>query len=395
VNRASFAASGLLASFLGLILSPLAVRAGENPISVPRSQSAEKLTPAQVAERVAGRLKSQKTFPVHDTVDLELEGLLALDDGTGRQDNLHFVQQVMRDRGMPPNHVHPYSSQMIVNLAFELYERTKDLAYVQPFLDETRKYRAEVSRTFDGAIAFSVIREAKVVKMEEATIYFDPTTAILIDHAQEYASRMAKAGWLSGDQSYYEEALTQLRLFRAALHDPASGLWGHGRGWYGTAKTVHSTKWGRANAWLLRGLVETLKYLPAGSTYARETSAMLTELAAALVKYQDAEGLWHQVIDRPDSFAETSGSALICYDFARAVHGGWLPEQPYRYVASKAFKGLARHKISRDGTVYGTAVMNPPLPTAEDYMRWRTPVDDPYGVAAVLLCTAGQLLSQQ
>jgi hypothetical protein len=58
--------------------------------------------------------------------DLILIALLAMYDATGDEDYLRSVQDVMRRRGMPPGFVHPFRSQPLCGVSFELYWRTKD-----------------------------------------------------------------------------------------------------------------------------------------------------------------------------------------------------------------------------------------------------------------------------
>ena len=139
-------------------------------------------------------------------------------------------------------------------------------------------------------------------------------------------------------------------------------------------------------------MVESLSYLPRGSPEHKQVAAVLSDLAQSLVRYQDSQGFWHQVVDRPDSYQETSSTAFISYYLARAVRQGLLPEKPYRLVSAKAFEALTRDKISVDGVVYGTCERTPPLATVEEYLRRSAPVNDPHGVAAVLLSAAGHLL---
>jgi rhamnogalacturonyl hydrolase YesR len=139
-------------------------------------------------------------------------------------------------------------------------------------------------------------------------------------------------------------------------------------------------------------LVDTLTYLPPDSLQAQRVSAILKEFAAALVKYQSDSGLWHQVVDRADSYEETSATGAISYYLARAVRQGLLPEDPYRKFAVKAIQGVQRMRISAEGDVYGGCLGTPPLPSAEDYMNRETPLNDGHAVAAVLYGAAGILL---
>jgi hypothetical protein len=191
---------------------------------------------------------------------------------------------------MPPSYEYAYQTQVFANVPFEIFIRTQDPAYIAPFLSETWKYRAEALRAFDGAISF-YREDVAILHLETGTVYLDKARApILIDQLQGYVSRMARAGCLTGEPAYYDEALHQIRIFSSALRDPQTGLWAHGRGWSDSAQTIAATKWGRGHAWLLRGFVETLSYLPKDSAYAREVAANLENLAETLLKYQDSEG---------------------------------------------------------------------------------------------------------
>lgn len=366
------------------------------PRSVPFAESAAaaKLSVEQIGDRVAYQVLRQREFPPGYTNDIQLEALLAWGEASGQPGYLEFVRQVNRDRKFPPGYtLHSYRLQVFSSLPFEIYERFRNPEYVEPFLSETRKYQAEALRAYDGVVSYYFPEYAVVLNPGVEVMYLDPKlTPILIDNAQEYASRLAKAGALSHDPNTYRDSAEQFERLRSALRDPANGLWNHGRGWYASAQTVTTTKWGRAQAWILRGLVESLSYLPPGSREHEQVAAVLTDLARSLLRYQDGQGFWHQVVDRPDSYQETSSTAFTSYYFARAVRQGLLPEQPYRQVSAKAFEALAREKISADGMVYGTCMGTHPLATVEEYLRRSTPVNDPHGVAAVLLSAAGQLL---
>lgn len=363
--------------------------------SVPlaNSAAAAKLSVAQIGDRVAYQVLRQQNFPPGYTSDIQLEALLAWGEASGQPAYLEFVRQVNRNRKFSLGFdMHSYRLQVFSSLPFELYERFKNPDYVEPFLRETRKYQTEALRAYDGVISYYFPEYGVDFVPGVGRRYLEPEfTPILIDNAQEYASRLAKAGALSQDPAFYRESAEQFERLRKALRDPANGLWNHGRGWYASAQTVATTKWGRAQAWVLRGLVESLTYLPPRSQEHRQVLAILTDLARTLTRFQDEEGFWHQVVDRPDSYQETSSTAFISYYLARAVRQGLLPEQPYREVSAKAFEALTKKMISAEGMVYGTCERTPPLPTVEDYLRRSTPVNDPHGVAAVLLSAAGQL----
>jgi len=59
----------------------------------------------------------------------------------------------------------------------------------------------------------------------------------------------------------------------------------------------------------------------------------------SLAEHQDESGLWHTLIDDPDSYLEASGSAGFCYGFYKAIETGYLDKQ-YLDVANKALKAI-------------------------------------------------------
>ena len=193
-------------------------------------------------------------------------------------------------------------------------------------------------------------------------------------------------------RSYYREALAQLRHFRKTLRDPRTGLWGHARGWFDDPRAVTKVHWGRGQGWILRGLLETLTWLPPRSAEARQVRSWLRELAKSSLRYQNPDGMWRQVADGPDSYAETSATGLIVYCFARAVRQGYLPARPYEDAARRGWTALTRDFLRADGTVAGACQGTPPQKTLDDYFKRETPVNDPHGVAAVIFACSGRLL---
>ena len=57
------------------------------------------------------------------------------------------------------------------------------------------------------------------------------------------------------------------------------------------------------------------------------------KLIDGLVGYQDKTGMWHQVVDNPNFYLESSGTGIFTFAIATGVEQGWLSEKTYRYVA--------------------------------------------------------------
>ncbi|MGA2916486.1 MAG: glycoside hydrolase family 88 protein [Sedimentisphaerales bacterium] len=97
--------------------------------------------------------------------------------------------------------------------------------------------------------------------------------------------------------------------------------------------------WGRANGWAAVALTLTLENMPQEYKKRPEVMAVYKKMMAALQKYQGTNGLWHQVIIDPQSFEETSCTAMFTYAIATGVKNGWL-DKSFRQTAVKGFNGL-------------------------------------------------------
>jgi rhamnogalacturonyl hydrolase YesR len=102
-------------------------------------------------------------------------------------------------------------------------------------------------------------------------------------------------------------------------------------------------------------MVELLDVLPADHPGRPAVLAQLKAHVAGLAKVQSGTGLWHQLLDRPDSYLETSASAMYAYAMARAVNRGWIDRRAYAPVALLAWQGVST-KVSPLGEVEDVCV---------------------------------------
>ncbi len=341
--------------------------------------------PEKVADLIAGHyLASHDHFSTPKTawgpyhLDFTLEAMLMLDEVRGETRYLPVVQGVWETRGLRPGDTVSYRSQPFCALNFALFRASDDSAFAGPFLHESERFFQEVGRSPEGAITH---------KFEQ------PGRYLLIDYLKEYVSRMTKAAYLSGDPRYAEEAARQVRLYRQLLRDPETGLYHQGRGWLEDPMALSPGAWSRGQGWLMHGLTDALRWLPAESEAAQALQTALSELAAALLERQDAQGMWHQLVHLPptQSYPESSGTALISYALARAVHEGWLPAEPYAASARQAFAAL-RAYVGPEGEVHGTCRGPGPLASLDGYRDTPPPDTDPHGPPALLWALAGEIL---
>ena len=97
--------------------------------------------------------------------------------------------------------------------------------------------------------------------------------------------------------------------------------------------------WGRANGWAAVALTLTLENTPQDYKKRSELMAVYKKMMAALQKYQGTNGLWHQVVIDPQSFEETSCTAMFTYAIATGVKNDWL-DKSYRDTAVNGWNGL-------------------------------------------------------
>jgi rhamnogalacturonyl hydrolase YesR len=164
---------------------------------------------------------------------------------------------------------------------------------------------------------------------------------------------MAYLGKTTGDRKYFDDAAKQVVQFSKRMFNPKLGIYMHG---YVEGMRDHpELHWARANGWAVMSMVEVLEVLPKDH---KGYNAVLEQLRAhikGLASYQTREGFWHQLIDRSDSYQETSATAIYTYAIARAVNRGYVDAQMYGPMANLAWNAVAS-KVTANGQIEGICV---------------------------------------
>ncbi|MDE6340058.1 MAG: glycoside hydrolase family 88 protein, partial [Muribaculaceae bacterium] len=77
--------------------------------------------------------------------------------------------------------------------------------------------------------------------------------------------------------------------------------------------------------------------------------------AAGLAQLQGIAGFWHQLLDRPETYEETSATAIFAYALAHGVNEGWLEPATFGPVAQLAWEAVST-KINDKGEVEDVCV---------------------------------------
>jgi rhamnogalacturonyl hydrolase YesR len=239
----------------------------------------------------------------------------------------------------------------------ELAERTGDA-----------RYTALVRKTAN--LAFTETGE-----MKESMPYHDEMS----DSVFMGTPILARAGKLTGERRYYDMAERHL-VFMQRLDERGDGLYRH--------TPLTEAAWGRGNAFPALGLAFTL------SDMLREHRAwagMLSEFQhhmQALSRRQDRDGLWHEVIDEPGSWAEFTATAMIGYSMMRGIRNGWLDRAEFQPLVDKAWAAI-NARTGADGKLVDVCESTGKMKSLAEYLN-RTAildVDTRGGAMAMLFAT--------
>lgn len=156
----------------------------------------------------------------------------------------------------------------------------------------------------------------------------------------------------TGERVWLEDAMRQVKNFFWYLYMPELQIMSH---IYDTHYKVQTkVPWGRGNGWVLFSITELLAVMPKEDAERDEILSIFCRLCEGYLRLQGDEGMWHQVLTIPDSYPETSCTAMFIYGFARGVRYGWLPGQEgYAAAALRGWEALCNMAIDWKGNIYG------------------------------------------
>ncbi|MBF4494789.1 glycoside hydrolase family 88 protein [Flavobacterium sp. MR2016-29] len=164
---------------------------------------------------------------------------------------------------------------------------------------------------------------------------------------------LAQMGSYTGNAKYYDDAVKQVNQFSERMFNTQKGIYMHG--WVESMQVHPQFHWARANGWAVMTMVELLEVLPKNHPGYPQVLAQLQKHIAGLVQYQDGTGFWNQLLDRNDSYLETSATAIYAYSIARAINRGYVDKMTYAPAVLLAWNAVAS-KVNDKGQVEGTCV---------------------------------------
>ncbi|MGE9267290.1 MAG: glycoside hydrolase family 88 protein [Verrucomicrobiales bacterium] len=147
----------------------------------------------------------------------------------------------------------------------------------------------------------------------------------------------------TGEKEYLEACRNHWR-FMQKMCLRKDGLYRH--------SPLHEAAWGRGNGFPALGVSLVLQELErreeSPQALREEFRAGVRAHLRALKRHQDEEGMWHQVIDHAESYAEFSATCMIGYALYAGLNGGWLAEEEFGASAAAAWEAV-KGRIRLDG----------------------------------------------
>ncbi len=224
-----------------------------------------------------------------------------------------------------------------------------------------------------GAMGAALIRLYKVNK--------DPRLKTIIDHIADYITNkqfrlndgtlarqrpqpesvwaddmymsvpfLAEMGNFTGDKKYYDDAVKQVIQMSKYLFKLDKEIYDHG-------VNIHNEYdpeifWGRANGWCIVSINDLLDVLPENYKGRDQLLKILRTHVKGLTSLQGKDGFWHNLLDKTDSYTETSCTAMFVYGIAHAINSGRI-DYTFGPVAQAGWNALET-RINAGGQVEGT-----------------------------------------
>lgn len=316
----------------------------------------------EISQRVLGKLQHNRgTGDVHDHLTLDtwewpqgvaVYAMFKLYKATGDKQVLEDMRTWYARhmaKGLPPKNVNTMAPMLGMTL---LYKETGDEAY-RPVIQEWSQWvMTQMPRTQEGGLQHITSDDVNEQQLWDDTLYM---TCLFL----------YQAGDALGIEVMKQEAEYQFLLHIKYLHSTENGLWFHGFCFQGRHH-FGKAYWARGNSWFTACAVDFAEWIPQGPVR-RLILSTWQEQCKALLAMQDQEtGLWHTLLDQPDSYLETSASAAIAYGMLKGARLGLL-DADCRAAGEKALQGVLA-QVAEDGTVGGVSY-GTPMGWTQDFYR--------------------------
>jgi unsaturated rhamnogalacturonyl hydrolase len=246
-----------------------------------------------------------------------------------------------------------------------------------------------VDHSMIGAVPLEIYLQTKQARYLDTGIeiadgqWRDPTpegltgeTRFWIDDMYMITILQVQAFRATGDRKYLDRAGREMVAYLERLQR-ANGLFYHA--------PDTPFYWGRGNGWVAAGMAELLSVLPQKHPAHKRIMRSYKKMMSSLLKYQDHDGMWHQLVDQPQSWPETSASAMFTYAMILGVKHEWLPAKQYTPAVRKAWLALVTY-VQPNGDLGNVCEGTGKKNDLQYYLDRKRLTGDLHGQAPMLWC---------
>jgi len=243
----------------------------------------------------------------------------------------------MLDAGLPSEGLRKYCGHWGPAYALVLlYEQTKNVTYLKMAQHVADFIMTKATRTKDGGLGHWA---------DNYQLWVD--TLYMICPPFSHMSR------ITNQREYLQEALRQMDIYTRHTWNTQTGLYWHM--YDEPSGQLKGVQWARGNGWVAMSYIELLQHLDPQSPEFRKHADNFRRLMDGLLAVQDRRSrLWHTVLDHPETYLETSASAMILSSLAHADRLGFYKPKdksliPNTWAALAAKVDAENHVIDVSG----------------------------------------------
>ncbi|MBR1575491.1 MAG: glycoside hydrolase family 88 protein [Bacteroidales bacterium] len=211
---------------------------------------------------------------------------------------------------------------------------------------------------------------------------YSPQTRFWIDDMYMINTLQTQAYRATGEEKYLDRAAREMVLYLDTLQ-LAGGLFYH-------APDVPFV-WGRGDGWMAAAMPVILRYLPRDHACRARIEDGYRLMMETLLDLQRESGLWGQLVNDPQSWDESSGSAMFTFALVEGIRLGLLAPRKFGPAARKAWVALCA-KLDGRANIADVCVGTNRYPDRDYYLSRPRFNGDPHGQAA-MMWVANALLS--
>lgn len=266
-----------------------------------------------------------------------LYGLIRAYETIGEQRYLEYSRHYI-DRLLEVDQVsYSINGSMLFEIVLKLYEHCREDRYQTELRYYLRWLLRSAAKCENGCFEHS---------WTETNIHL--TEQVWIDTLFMAGIVLADSYRVLGREDSRAEVLQQFAAHQVCLQDAGTGLYRH---LYDGHSNGHmaGVYWGRGNGWMAASSVDVLEALGTSDPVYQNMIDSFRRQMATIRQVQDADGMFHTILDNPTTYLEMSATAALGYAALKGVRLGLLDE-PFKDVGEKAVRVLMEH-VKPDGVV--------------------------------------------